>query len=208
MKLYNSDIVEKARLARRSGNSLRSIEKKLKVPSSTISKWVRDIEFDNSFYKKARLFERDNKNKFKHLTVNYQIYKDEARILLSLLYWCEGSKYPSTNCVAFSNSDEMMMKTFIELLRKSFDIKEDKLRVRLQLHSTHDINREFKFWSNLLQIPIKQFGKPTITNPTRNMKRLNYRGTCTIKYYDVKLLLNIIGIYESFSERFISGEVA
>ena len=72
----------------------------------------------------------------------------------------------------------------------------------MQFHTTHDIETENKFWSKLLNIPLIRFGKPTVTKPAHYMKRLNYRGTCTIKYYDVKLLLNIIGIYEIFAKKF------
>ncbi len=206
MKFYEKGIVEKARLARKKGLSLRMIERQLGVPNSTISKWVRDIKSENHFYKKARLLEKENKNKLAYLLKNYQIDKNQAKILLSLLYWCEGSKYPSTNCVAFSNSDYLMIKTFIELLRTAFDIEEKKIRVRLQLHSTHNESKENMFWSRLLKISLSQFGKSTITVPKNKRKRLNYRGTCTIKYYDVKLLLNIIGIYESFGKNFLKEE--
>jgi transcriptional regulator with XRE-family HTH domain len=202
MKFYEQKIVEKARLAREKGLSLRAIEKQLGIPNSTISKWVRDIKIDNHFYKKARLLEKKSKNISAYLLKNYKIDKDKSKILLSLLYWCEGSKYPSTNCVAFSNSDYLMMKTFIELLRTGFYIDEKKIRVRLQLHSTHNESKENMFWSYLLKIPLSQFGKSTITKPKNKRKRLDYRGTCTIKYYDVKLLLNIIGIYESFGKKF------
>ena len=202
MKFYERKIVEKARLARKKGLSLRMIEKQLGIPNSTISKWVRDVKSDNHFYKKARLLEKAGKNKLVYLLKNYKVDKDQAKILLSLLYWCEGSKYPSTNCVAFSNSDYVLIKTFIELIRKGFNIEEEKFRVRLQLHSTHDIRKENNFWSKLLKISLSQFGKPTITIPGNKRKRSDYRGTCTIKYYDVKLLLNIIGIYESFGKIF------
>jgi len=203
MKFYEKRIVEKARLARRKGLSLRTIEKQLGVPNSTISKWVRDIKSDNHFYMKARLLEEENKNISTYLLRNYKIDKDQAKILLSLLYWCEGSKYPATNCVAFSNSDYVLIKTFIRLMRKGYDIKENKFSVRLQLHSTHDIKKENIFWSNLLKVPLSQFGKPTVTIPKNKRKRTNYRGTCTIKYYDVKLLLNITGIYETFGKKFV-----
>lgn len=205
MKFYGRKIVEKARLYRKKGLSLRAIEKQLGVPNSTISKWVRDVRSDNRFYKKARFLEKEGKNKLAYLLKNYKVDKDKAKILLSLLYWCEGSKYPSSNCMAFSNSDSLMMKTFIKLLRNGFDIDEKKFRVRLQLHSTHNIINESKYWSELLGIPMGQFGKPTITTPKNKRKRLNYRGTCTIKYYDVKLLLNITGIYEQFGKMFQGG---
>jgi len=87
-------------------------------------------------------------------------------------------------------------------LRKGFDINEEKIRVRLQLHSTHNEKKEKLFWSKMLNIPLNQFSKSTITNPNNKRKRLEYRGTCTIKYYDVKLLLQITGIYSFFGKLF------
>jgi len=199
MKFYNSKVVEKARELRKKGLSLRKIEREINVPNSTISKWVRDIRSNNIFYKKARLNEKKQKEGNIKIFNNYIFDKKQAKILLSLLYWCEGSKYPSSNCVAFSNSDPAMMVTFIRLLRKGFNIDNNKLRVRLQYHSIHNINIENKFWSKLLEIPLDQFNKHVVTIPNNKRKRSNYRGTCTIKYYDVKLLLNIIGIYEHLS---------
>lgn len=201
MKFYGRETVEKARRARENGQSLRSIEQLLHVPNSTVSKWVRDIQSPNSFYKNARLLEKKYKESAFHIFDKYSkdgVSVDHAKIFLSLLYWCEGSKYPSTNCVAFSNSDSIMMQAFVTLFRKGFTIDEKKLRVRLQLHSTHNIAKEHNFWSRLLSIPLTQFGKPTITHPNNKRKRVDYRGTCTIKYYDVKLLLQITGIYEYF----------
>jgi len=208
MKFYEKYLVEKARASRMQGLSLRSIEKKLKVPNSTISRWVRDIKIENHFYKKARLMEKENKNKLTYLLRNFDVNEDRAKILLSLLYWCEGSKYPSSNCLAFSNSDYFMMKTFIELLRKGFKINEEKIRIRLQLHSTQDENKEIKFWSDLIEVPIRQFGKSSITIPKNKRKRREYRGTCTIKYYDVKLLLQLTGLYEEFGKKSLKGGVA
>ena len=93
-------------------------------------------------------------------------------------------------------------------MKIGFKINETKLRVRLQYHSNHDIGTENIFWSNLLCIPLNQFGKPTITIPKNKRKREGYRGTCTIKYYDVKLLLQITGIYEAFNQLVFSGGVA
>ncbi|EKE14926.1 MAG: hypothetical protein ACD_12C00243G0002 [uncultured bacterium] len=205
MKFYDKEIVKKAREARKDGLSLRAIEKLINVPNSTISKWVRDIKSTNYFYKNARIQEKKHKDKEHPLFNNYSVNKYQARIFLSLLYWCEGSKYPSSNCVAFSNSDSSMMKTYIKLLRKGFDIDEKKFRVRLQLHSTHNEAKESNHWSKLLKISLDQFGKSTITIPKNKRKRLDYRGTCTIKYYDVKLLLNIMGIYEQFGKMFQGG---
>ena len=127
--------------------------------------------------------------------------KESAKILASILYWCEGSKYPSSNFVAFSNSDENLVVTFLNLFRLGFKPKESKLKASLQLHTTHNKEEMTSFWSKALKIPKSQFYKPTITKPTKNMKRRDYKGTCTIRYYDVYILLEIMGIFEEFSKK-------
>ncbi len=37
-------------------------------------------------------------------------------------------------------------------------------------------------------------------------ERRGYFGTCTIKYFDVSLLLNVVGFYEAFAQK--HGRVA
>ncbi|MFA5051361.1 MAG: hypothetical protein WC499_04600 [Patescibacteria group bacterium] len=201
MKFYDQKIVQEVRKERKKGLSIREIEKKLKVPNFTISRWVRDIPSDAKAFNLARQKEEFLKSDLRSLCDDLKIDKDLAKIFVSLLYWCEGSKYPSSNFVAFSNSDYSLVKVFLELLRRGFEINEDKIRIHLQLHSTHSPKEITKFWSDLLHVPSAQFYKPTITHPTNKMKRVDYRGTCTIKYFDVKLLLKIIGLYESLTKK-------
>lgn len=40
------------------------------------------------------------------------------------------------------------------------------------------------------------------------MKRKNYMGTCTIRYYDIYLLMKITGIYEGFSKKMVGAKIA
>lgn len=200
MKFHPTILVEKVRKLRQKGASLRELEKKFNIPSSTISRWVRDIHSQEKTYINARIKESLLKDQSIDIVHAFKVNKASAQILVSFLYWCEGSKYPSSNCVAFSNSDFTLVKTFVELLKRAFPIDENKFRARLQIHSTHDYQKILPFWSTLLDIPKNQFYKPTITHPTKNMKRRNYVGTCTIKYYDVKLLISLMGIYENFAK--------
>jgi len=197
MKFYPTNIVKEIRDLRKTGLSLRKLEQKYNIPNSTISSWVRDIDSSNKIFLTSRKKISKYKNCLARSVNKIKFNKLNAQILVAMLYWCEGSKYPSTNNLSFSNSDFNLVMTYLELLRIGFNINEEKLRVRLQIHSTHDYNIELKYWSDLLQIPVVRFNKPTVTNPTNNMKRRNYHGTCTIKYYDVKLQLNIIGLYEA-----------
>jgi len=202
MKFYDQTIVKQVRKYRRKGYSLRALEKKFKVPNTTISRWVRDIESDDPNFKRARAKERAYKAEFSYLSRNIKVNKESAKVLTSLLYWCEGSKHPAVDFVAFSNSDPGLVKTFLQLFRTGFNPEESKIRAHLQVHTTHKYNDIVNYWSGLLNIPVNHFYKPTITKPTRRMKRRNYCGTCTVRYYNVKLLLQIIGIFESISNRF------
>lgn len=205
MKFYADDLVIKIREKRKLGASLRNLEREFHIPNTTISKWVRDIYSNDPNFKRARKEEEESKLKYKYLVNRLRITKTQARILAALLYWCEGSKYPASDTLAFSNSDTSMVRTFLALLRKGFNITEEKLRVHLQLHTTHNLKESFNFWSGLLNVGADKFIKPTITSPTNSMKRRNYQGTCTIRYYDVKLMLQITGIFEAFANKF--GEV-
>ena len=94
-----------------------------------------------------------------------------------------------------------MVNTFFKLLKQAFEIDINKTRIHLQIHSTHDFNEVKKFGSDLLKIPENQFYKPTITNPGNKMKRSDYMGTCTLKYFDLKILLQLTGIFEEFSKK-------
>lgn len=210
MAFHDQKVVQEVRLARKKeGLSIQKLGTKFGVPETTVSKWVRDIPSLHKRFISAREKEKTLKSELHDLTKNLAIDENLAKIFVSLLYWCEGSKYPSSDCVTFTNSDYKLVKTFLELLRHGFKIKEEKIRAHLQIHSTHSWEEVVQFWSRLLKIPISQFYKPTITEPTRKMKRLDYKGTCTIKYFDVKLVLKIMGLYESLSHRFTEkGEVA
>lgn len=202
MKFHDQKIVKQVRGYRKRGLSLKALEEKFKVSDTTISRWVRDIECSDPNFIRAREKERIYKLEFFNLARDVKINKDLAKLLTGLLYWCEGAKYPSVNFLSFSNSDPDLVKTFMYLFRVGFEPDESKMKAHLQIHTTHRYKDIVKYWSTLLSIPINQFYRPTVTKPTGRMKRRNYFGTCTVRYYNVRLLLQIIGIFESFSNKF------
>ena len=198
MKFYRKNIVDKVRQMRKEGFSTGKISKKFKISKDNILRWCFDIESKNSNHLNHLKIIDEIKNKGKKNLNNFSISKKNAKILVSLIYWCEGYRYPGCNCVGFSNSDTNLIKTFLELFRIAFNPKEEKFRAHLQLHTTHNKNEMISFWSSFLKIPEKQFHKPTITIPMAKMKRIGYKGTCTVKYYDFALYNEIKGTYESF----------
>lgn len=197
---YTEDTVEKARKLRMEGSSFKKISKDLGLSHSTAHRWCLDIKSHNKcFLDHCEIREKLEKSEEK-IVKNLKKNRDYAKLITSLLYWAEGTKYPHSSSVSFSNSDPQMIKTFIFFLRKGFKLNESKFRVHLQIHTTHDKKEIFNFWSKLLQIPLSNFWKPTITKPTKKAKRRDYFGTCTLRYHDYKILLKIMGIYKKIGE--------
>lgn len=205
MKFYTQDIVKRARELKENGLKTGKIVKELGVTRDTILRWCVDIPSNNTYHLRHLKIKEGLKNKGEKNIREIVIDKNTAKIFTSLIYWCEGSRYANCNFVGFSNSDIDLIKTFLQLFRIGFNPKEEKIRAHLQLHTTHDKKKITSFWSKELKIPENQFQKPTVTDPTAKMKRINYKGTCTIKYYDFTLFNEIKGTYEAFFEK-IFGE--
>ena len=129
--------------------------------------------------------------------------KDQIKLYAAILYWCEGSKYPSSTTLNFTTSDLKMQKLFISLLRKGFEIKETKFRIWLQFHSDQNEKDLYKYWSKNLIIPTNQFMKPRITNKNGTRYRRIYYGTCSLRYADYSLILRLMGIYKQFYKQAI-----
>jgi len=201
IKFYQENIVRKARNLRKKGLTATKIAKRLNVGDTTILRWCNDIPSTNPYHLYAQKLRDKARRKSIKLGKNTTLNEQKAKILASILYWCEGSKYPSNNFIAFSNSDIDLVITFLKLFRLGFHPKKNKLRVSLQLHTTHDKEKIISFWSKILKIQKSQFYKPTVTKPTKNMKRIDYKGTCTIRYHNVYTLLEIMGIYEGFAKK-------
>jgi len=201
MKFYTNDIVQKAIRLKEKGVAVTKITKELGITRGTLLRWCINIPSNNANHLRNKKLKEVYRNKGKYYVANININKDTAKILAALIYWCEGYKYPNCNCIGFANSDINLTKTFLKLFRMGFSPKEDKLRAHLQMHDTHDKNEITSFWSKILSIPENQFQKPTITKALLKMKRIDYKGTCTVRYYDSNLYQEIIGTYEAFFKK-------
>jgi len=203
MKKYkDSDIIKARKLRRSSKYSFNQLQKITGVPATTLKRWCKD---EPGFGKSEilRLFNRRKRQEIQQSELT-MIPKDKvnssyAKLLVSLLYWCEGSKYPASNALTFVNSDPLLVKIFITLLRKSFILDESKFSVHMQIHTTHNYEKVKQYWSNILNIRKSRFIKPTTTEKKGGKHRKNYIGTCSLKYQDYRLQLKLIGIYDYFS---------
>ena len=204
----------KALLLRQSGLTYDEIAKRLKLSKSTLSLWLKEIPFpDKSLAEAKRKYFLENvqikgaaANRLKKEQM-WQDLKAEAEVavklhemnnapllmsLLAILYWAEGTKHDRGG-VVFTNTDPKLAYLFIQLLRKTCDIDEKRLRVRLHLHYYHKKREAVNFWSNVLGIPVVQFRSVYIKKRGRNKRfRRNFMGICFIYYGDTKTRRKIL----------------
>jgi hypothetical protein len=175
------------------------------IPQATVGHWFRA---DEKIPKQETLLQnniriRQNiKNSESALFSEIALQsKGNAKLWAAIMYWCEGAKYPASNALRISNSDPDMLRTFIGLLRRGFVLDEQKFHLHLQIHDKQDYTSLKQYWGRVLNVSTAQFIKPTITRPNGKKHRLDYKGTCTLKYQDYRLQLKLIGLYEEFARK-------
>src|SRR5206468_8492318 len=60
---------------------------------------------------------------------------DEAFIRACLLYWAEGAKDRHT--LSFSNADAELIRLWMDLLRRTLHVPEDRIRITCYLYADH-----------------------------------------------------------------------
>jgi hypothetical protein len=207
-------IFKVAEKLRKNGWSIKEIGRRFDVSPSTASVWLRDVKVSSAGKRKILVKENigrqkgvtTNKNKQKELL--QKISEDckvlikktvfnvkDSKLLLSLLYWCEGGK--TGRRVDFINSDPEMIKIFLALFRKSFALKEDVFRAVLHLHAYHSKEEMISYWSDVSGIKRENFIVYIKLNSGIN-KKAGYKGCLSVRYGDVKILEEIFIIIRRF----------
>ena len=109
--------------------------------------------------------------------------------------------------MSFTTTDVEMLKMFLFLLRRGFELKEEKFRVYLQFHQDQDREELFNFWSKELGIPKIQFIKPSVTVKKGGRYRREYLGTCSVRYNDQSIILRLMGIYKRFYKQTLASVI-
>jgi hypothetical protein len=187
---YRGKLAERqqARQLRRAGLPLAEIAERIGVSKSSVSLWVRDVEFDTPVARVARGRRRDPNalQRRKQGEIDRLLEEGRARIgRLSAreflvagvaLYAGEGSKRDGS--VVFANSDPRMVAFFCSWLRHFFEVDESRLRVRLYLHQELDLAAAIAFWSELTGIPASQFVKPYRAVPDPSIRTAKHVHGC------------------------------
>jgi hypothetical protein len=201
----------KANLLRRKGFSFKEIAEDLKISKSTASLWLKDVELSKKAKKriinlgvfgrkkgietnrkKREMEDREIINKVESYFEKFDYPKFYFKISCVLLYWCEGTKHKSNSSVSFTNADPEMIKYFLHAFRSSFKLDEKKFRALVHLHEYHNEKKQLKFWSDITNIPLRQFHKSYLKKNTGKNKKENYPGCISVRYFDIKVYKELI----------------
>ena len=204
--------------ARKEGLSLKEISVKFSISKSTASLWLRDIKLDKKaqkrlkkrkllgYYKTQLTRQRKRKKLFNKLnreafiqTNKIKFDKNYYLLLCAVFYWAEGTHSCDT-VLKFINSEPLLIKTFLKLLRNSFTIDNKKFRALLHLHEYHNEQKQKEYWSKITGIPLSQFYRSYLKPHTKKRIRDNYPGCIAINYMDHLIAKKLIVTYNVFAK--------
>ena len=184
---------ERARELRAKAWTLREIADELGVAKGSVSVWVRDVEFTPKPRNRGHSGHQPHPLHLKKLAEIEQCRAEAEAEFGELsaeqldafalgLYAGEGAKTPGA--VSMANTNPLLLRLFIDWLRRNFDIDEDRLRARLYLHEGLDIEEATAYWSAATSIPEHQFQRPyrAAADPSRRQAK-HERGCLTIVYH-------------------------
>ena len=214
------DKQNKARVLRKKGYSLNEISDFLSISKSSASIWVKDCKLSKKAVLRIgrrRTIGYENAKKSKKLKAekireslrleadNFfkttNVSKKHLALFCALLYRCEGNK-DARGGIKFTNSDPVMIRSFIDFLKSYFEIDEKKLRACVHLHEYHSPKKQILFWSKVTGIPKVQFNRPYIKPHTGKRKKVNYPGCICISYGSALLAKRLIILSEVIFEKY------
>lgn len=150
-------IINQMREAREKGLSISEIKSLVGLGYGTVHRYIHNVKILPQY---IAILENKRKGSIKRKSIAMKLAKVKAEkdipeltdkekiLILSSLYWAEGSKKD----FGLSNTDPYIIKIFFEILTHIFKIEIDKIKISIRIYE--DLNREkcIQFWSQALQI--------------------------------------------------------
>ena len=193
----------RARELRARAWTLADIARELGVSKSSVSLWVRDVEFAPQPTPAGRRREpnalqrrKEEENEALRAEGRQRLGCLEEQAFLAAgvaLYAGEGTK--SDGRLSFANSDPSIVAFFCGWLRYFFDIDETRMTVRVYLHEGLDQEMAEEFWSEVMGLPRSQFrkGYRAVADPTIRRARHPY-GCAYVRYGSARVHRAIMGL--------------
>lgn len=204
------------------GKTYPEIREKFPIPKSTLSTWFKnagkkpDRTRQLEHLKRVRLiaFATIHRRKEERVALAAEVAEKELKnlpatnksvqkALLAMLYWAEGAKHKGVGGLKFVNTDPILAKLYISLLRSAYQLDENRIRIRLHLHYYHRHREAVAFWSKLLEVPSSQFGKIYVKKRSVLKRfRKNFQGICFISYFDGAVRRELLSLGQQIARKY------
>ena len=199
------------------GLSVKAIASALGVSTSSVSRWVRDIELTHP--QRLALRARDRGDRVRagqrhteRARLRRAAWQEDGRryarrgrvrhMAGCMLFWAEGSR--SRNSVYFTNSDPAMMRLFLDFLVTEVGVRRDAVRIDLNLFADHlaEQSRIERHWLGVLDLPATCLRASTVNVYSRHSarKRLNRLpfGTCRLSVHSTQVVQHLYGAIQEY----------
>jgi DNA-binding transcriptional MerR regulator len=169
---------------RQNGCTISEIKNKLKLGQGTVYRYTRQVnimpEFlpawlakkSTSIHRKQRDLAVANEKAKKDIKM---LSKKEKVLILSSLYWAEGSK----SDFGLSNTDPSLIKVFILCLKDILQVQTDDLRVSIRIYEDLNKDKCLSYWSAITGVSKDDFVSVNVLKGKKAGK-LSY-GMCRVR---------------------------
>ena len=206
--------------------SYTEIRKRLGVPKSTLSYWLREfplseeriLELRRQGWKKGEAsrerfrntMKRNQELKRREVYKKYQkrldkISEDAFFVAGLMLYLAEGGKTNYAQ-ISLANTDPKIIKFFIQWLIDFSGVAKKEMKAELHLYENMDIKKEQKFWQKELGFRKNQFYKTQIRKLQKSSfsYKESYRhGTCQIYFPGVEKKRELMMAIQAFLDKYM-----
>jgi len=225
--IENFNLKNQAVILRKKGFSYLMIKKRLGVPKATLNGWFKGLVLGKkaceriltrkrnslkvSRQKALMILKRNRQDEIKNIKTkaeeefcNFNFRKQDKELLLSMLYLGEGFKNRSS--LGLGNSDPEIVQMFVKLLKDVYGVESSSLVGFLHLRMDQDFQKEKKYWSKKLHVPISNFRKPQFDKRTSGQKTwTNYHGVCIICCYKAVLDKRLEFVQKILKRKILGG---
>jgi hypothetical protein len=187
--------------SRRNGWSYNKIVKKFGVSKATLSAWFKDEKWSQEIMgnlnHKNLLLSRERmihlgKTRGKNLERMYEKAREDAGqdfetlkyhplfVAGVMIYWGEGDKL-SKHGFRVTNSDPLLIKIYLEFLRKICGNDEERIRAWVLIYPDLEAETCEDYWSKQLGLNRKNFTKSIMIKGRHKTRKVS-SGICTVSY--------------------------
>lgn len=169
---------------RKKGYSIQEISKELFLPKTTVCKYVRGVkvalEYKNQWLSKrggsTRRMLLEQEAAYEYALDKVGVVSDKELLLfIAALYWAEGSK----DDFGLSNTDPMLIKTFMRGLTSVLHVDRSDFRVSIRTYEDLDREKCIKYWMEVTNLPRSQIISVNVLYGKKSGK-LEY-GMCRVR---------------------------